>query len=279
MKKVYFLFLFLFPFIALSQHKYDYQWPFGDGSNFDAGFGISFLDFNAQEGLLSNVRTISYPNMEEAHGLVFAPNSRFIYVSALEHIYQIDLTPLHPDSVITYLGSAFTTDIYGWPVAAGQMYLGPDCRLYISPSSTARLMHVIHQPDKKGLDCELDVGAIFPPSRVEFDLPNLPMYRFNGSCDSTISWGIISGEEEIIPIEEEIRLYPNPASDYATLSLAAHHSFRQVAIWNMQGQEMMSINIPSEQQQISIALDQLAYGVYFIKLQGDDTYTLKLLKN
>lgn len=244
-----------------------------------ANLGVILYRFDSQSGTLSNTQTISYPNMENARGLVFSPNSRFIYVGSLYNIYQIDLTSVEPDSVIVHLGSINTTDIYGWPVAAGQMYLGPDCRLYISPSSSARLMHVIHQPNKKGLDCELEVGGIFPPSRLNFDLLNLPMYRFNGSCDSTISWGIISGEEEIVSIEEEIRLYPNPASDHAILNLPLQHSFKQAVVWNMQGQEMLSINIPSGQQQISIALDQLAYGVYFIKLQGDDTYTLKLLKN
>lgn len=66
-------------------------------------YGVILYDFDAQSGLLSNYRTIPYPNMEEAHGLVFSPNSRFIYVSSLEDLYQIDLMPPHPDAIVTHL--------------------------------------------------------------------------------------------------------------------------------------------------------------------------------
>ena len=242
-------------------------------------YGVILYNFEAQSGMLFNYRTLSYPNMDTANGLSFSSNSQFIYTTTADDLYQIELHENQLDYTVTHLGTYRSPDITGWPIGLGKMHLGPDCRIYVSPGTSSLGLHVIHQPNFAGLDCQFEERAITPFGRLNFDLPNLPMYRFNGSCDSTISWGIISGEEEIVPIEEKIRLYPNPASDYAILSLPAHHSFMQAAIWNMQGQEMMSINIPSGQQQISIALDKLAYGVYFIKLQGDDTYTLKLLKN
>lgn len=240
-------------------------------------YGVILYDFDAESGTLSNYRSIAYPAMDRANGLVFSPNSRFIYVNGVEDVYQIDLEPEAGDSAVLHLGNLGMQDINGWPVGTGLMYLGPDCRIYISPGSTSRVIHAIHKPDEKGLACEIEQAAIRTPTRVEFNLPNLPMYRFGGSCDSTIAWGIVSEVEE--PEEEEVGawLAPNPATGYTTVILPEEHRCQSLSLLDVQGREVKQVQVREGQSQVRLNIQDMAAGVYLIRFNAVDMAPLKLV--
>jgi len=174
-------------------------------------YGALLYDFDPASGDLSNWKSYLYPNAtgETAEGLVFSPNSRFLYLTAGRDIYQMDLQDPDPAASTLKLAHLSLQDETGWPIGVGSMYLGPDCRVYVGPGSTTFYIHTIHQPNEKGLDCQFEINAIRAPTRLEFDLPNIPMYRFNGQCDGNIDWGIV-GTNELEGIRDDIRVFPNP---------------------------------------------------------------------
>jgi len=171
--------------------------------------GAMVYAFDNSTGNLSYLNSYPYPNMNLAEGLVFSPNSRFLYLTAGRDLYQMDLQDPDPSASIVHLAHVSLQDETGWPIGVGSMYLGPDCRVYVGPGTTTFYIHTIHQPNEKGLDCQFEINAIRAPTRLEFDLPNIPMYRFNGQCDGNIDWGIVSANEPE-DLRDDIRVFPNP---------------------------------------------------------------------
>lgn len=237
--------------------------------------GVLLYDFDNETGQLSNFRSISYPNMDTARGLVFSPNSRFIYLSTAEHMYQLDLEETDTSMTIVHLGYVRSFDDDGWPVGLGYMYLGPDCRIYISPGTTSHYMHTIHQPNLKGMDCELEERSMRVPTNVKFHLPNLPMYRFNGNCDSTIAWGIPTDISAPVVVEE-FKVYPNPATDRVTVVVPESWGRETLMLTDISGKVIKIIPV---HQRVTIELpsQDLGNGIYFLSPSTHKEYSLKLV--
>jgi hypothetical protein len=105
------------------------------------------------------------------------------------------------------------------------MFLGPDCRIYVSPASTAEMMHVIHHPNRKGKDCGFEVDAITMPTRLAFSVPNIMTFRTTAGrqlCDSTKGF-LSTSVTDVFYDWDRISLTPNPASDHFVLNLPDHN--------------------------------------------------------
>lgn len=90
--------------------------------------------------------------------------------------------------------------------------LGPDCRIYIRPGSSSYSFHVIHEPNEKGLDCNLEQqGIALPEVSSVGSFPNFPRFRVDEEekCDPNIL--SVLGEE--VFWTRDLKIYPNPASD------------------------------------------------------------------
>ena len=239
--------------------------------------GALLYGFNAATGELSAPAALPYPEMGAARGLVFSPNSRFVYVTTLDHLYQIDLEASDPSGQVIHLAYMRGEDLDGWPVAAGMMHLGPDCRVYISPASASRFMHVIHQPNLPGAAALAEKMAIYTPTRFAFHLPNIPMFRFGGSCDSTIAWGIPTEVSEPLAPMLSARLFPNPVSELAYLELPKGHGWRAALLFNAQGQQLRRIPLAPGQRQAEIPVAGLPSGLYFVIGEGSLASPLRLI--
>ena len=246
-------------------------------------YGVLLYDFDNATGTLSNFRSIPYPNMHNvAQGLVFSPSSRFIYTSTAENMYQIDIEEPDTSQRVYHIGHYRSQAEDGWPVGLGNMYLGPDCRIYVAPGSTTWYIHVIQHPDEKGADCDFQERAIRAPTNVNFHFPNIPMYRFGGNCDSSIGWGIVS---EVSPATHDknpsIRLYPNPAREVLTVEVPNGYEPPpfDIDFFNVLGQKVFSYKI--EQSNSSLNIRGLPRGVFFYAIRKDgrllDTGQLSLV--
>ncbi|MBL0082223.1 MAG: hypothetical protein IPP37_07225 [Saprospiraceae bacterium] len=52
--------------------------------------GLNLFDFDGETGELSNQKLLMIPHRRVFTGLEFSPNSRFIYISAHDSLFQID---------------------------------------------------------------------------------------------------------------------------------------------------------------------------------------------
>ena len=153
---------------------------------------IDLYNFDRCTGLLSNHRRHSL-NITVPGGIAFSPNSRYIYVSLWDEIWQYDLqaSDIFGSGVLVaeYDGFLGDNDGFLYHNRFFMMQLAPDGRIYINiPNINSQYLHVIQYPDRKGIDCEVRQHFIQLPAFNAFTLPNLPWYRLgpeDGSeCDS-----------------------------------------------------------------------------------------------
>ncbi|MEZ5058417.1 MAG: hypothetical protein R2879_15385 [Saprospiraceae bacterium] len=172
--------------------------------------GIFLFHFENETGNVKSYENFHLPDNKRGVGLNFSPNGRFVYVSTGEDLYQVDL---QNDNELVFLAHHYEPGSNGWPVGIGFIYPGPDCRLYIAPESATFYMHVIHSPNEKGLDCDLEIRAIRTPTRISNDIINIPNVNHIQPCDSSIQWNIPSGLKEEKAHMDEILSFPNPFVD------------------------------------------------------------------
>ncbi len=135
--------------------------------------GVMLYDFNNQTGVLSNYRSINYqttvPNAAE--GVAFSPDNHFLYLTAARHIWQLDMQSLSSSEAVYDMGEVSLPDETGWPIGVGDMYLGPDCRIYVGPGTTTYYIHVIHQPNQKCPDCKFEIKQCAGKFHNQFQFP------------------------------------------------------------------------------------------------------------
>ena len=185
--------------------------------------GLLVYDFDRTTGTISNYRNYlmpvpASPDSSSISGLAFSSSGRLAYVTHRLDIFQVDLyTPDTASAVVHLLHLPPLFDDTGWPIKMGDMQLGPDCRIYISPRSTTNYLHVIHHPNIVGPGCGLELKAIKLENNVAHNFPIYPHYRTGqpgAPCDQTIEWiETTSIEEELQVPESVISVYPNPARD------------------------------------------------------------------
>ncbi len=236
-------------------------------------YGVLLYDFNNEDGSLSNFRQIEYPYSEDlAKGLCFSPDNSKIYVNSAEHLRQIDLNNNNLVDLIRKYTSAGSD---GWPIGIGHMYLGPDCRIYVSPGSSTYYMHTIDSPNEAGQACGFSPERLVLPTRMPHHLPNIPQYRYINGCDSTIVLPeIVTFTEEVDADVETFRIYPNPVADFLTID-QLNDGENQVRIFDQVGRLLQYLEQYGDQ--ISIDVGSLQAGMYFVKV-NDKARIQKFIK-
>ncbi len=186
-----------------------------DGKRYEA---IYLYNFDRTLGRFSKLRKIMTPlDSGFVRGICFSSNSRFLYITQDTFLYQYDLWDQDIEASVVEIGHVRRfTKSRGWPYSLGTMFLGPDCRIYVSPASTAEIMHVIHYPNRKGKDCGFEVDAITMPTRLAFSVPNIMTFRTTEGrqlCDSTKEF-ITTSVSEVSYDFDRITIQPNPSSDH-----------------------------------------------------------------
>lgn len=149
---------------------------------------LNIYEFDRCTGLMSNpINNINLGSGAFTGGIAISPNSRFLYVSSYDYIYQFDLwAPDIEDSKVTvaeYDGfeEPFPTRFY-------QMQLAPNGKIYVSIPSSVWYLHEIHHPNEKGLACNVTQHSLRLPTLNGFSIPNFPNYHLgpidNSPCDT-----------------------------------------------------------------------------------------------
>jgi hypothetical protein len=179
--------------------------------------GLRIYDFNRATGQFSNLRTYPLPDSSvNTRGVIFSPNGRYVYTTFSTKLYQTDVVTGHSILIARHENARDET---GWPIAMGNMRVGPDCRIYVGPSATTDYFHVIHSPDEEGLACDFQFRAIRTPTWVSFQLPNVPMTLDPAKCRD-LPWILsppVSNGPPPAP-QLAVRVFPNPAREVVRLA-------------------------------------------------------------
>jgi plastocyanin len=95
--------------------------------------------------------------------------------------------------------------------------------------------------------------------------------------------GTATGNNSDIPetiTENQILIYPNPATDYLTIDLqSGNEKFQSIRILNLVGKELLSVNNPSGKSYQQINVSQFNPGLYLIQIDIDNgTKLFKFIK-
>ena len=151
--------------------------------------GLDIMDFDRCNGTLSNiVESGPFSNpIKLGGGVASSIDSRFLYVSNNQELYQFDLTNPNILSTKFLLG---TYDGYGDPLPTTfyHMQLAPDGKIYIFSTNGVRSLHVINSPSKKNELSNFSQHSFQLPAFIKIGAPVIPYFRLGpddlSPCDT-----------------------------------------------------------------------------------------------
>ena len=258
---------------------------------------LSLYSFNRETGELSNFLPIDVPSALEAPrngGLSFSGSSRFLYVNDAIGIWQYDMQASDIAGSVVQVAEreVFSTgrEIFGNDVFTFfyRMALAPDCRIYITSRSGVDRLYVIMQPEQKGEACEV-VQNIKIPVWNTGTTPHFPNYRLDTApfCDSSKEFPsdlmtTVSTTSTTSVVPALIKVYPNPASDYAKVYLKNINSRAvQFVLYDLLGRQVLRRDIAVHNGEAIEDLDlgQVPPGLYVYTMyaQGEVLYSDRMV--
>ncbi|MCC6724808.1 MAG: PKD domain-containing protein [Saprospiraceae bacterium] len=169
-----------------------------DGSIYATMNGISIADgqfidifmFDRCSGELTELMQIHYNDQAFSAGIAISPNSRYLYVSSFNNLYQYDLqaADIEASKAVIHYDGFLTDDMYQLTTQFFMAQLAPDGKIYICTVNGTQYLHVIHQPNLPYPDCMVEQHGIHLPTYNAMTMPNFPNYRLgplDGSpCDT-----------------------------------------------------------------------------------------------
>ena len=184
---------------------------------------LHVYDFDRTTGLLSNHQEIVIEESPDSSLIIFgsvewSPNSRFIYTTATYTLHQIDTWEADINTNGVRLIGEYDGTLDPFPTIFYLMAQGPDCKIYMCPTSSTTAYHVINRPDELGLACDfVQNGLDLPRTSTVACFPNFPRFRVDEEekCDPSI----VTLLGEPVWYRRELSVYPNPSSgrSYVTL--------------------------------------------------------------
>ncbi|MEN0051992.1 MAG: hypothetical protein AAF806_33310, partial [Bacteroidota bacterium] len=232
---------------------------------------VEIYDFDRCRGWLSNKRVVKIDRIpdvrDKGSGLAISANSRFAYLILFERIIQLDLwaRDIEASAVTVAEYDGFAQYIDGnFPLATRflKAQLAPNGKIYISTTNSTRYLHVIHNPNEKGLACKVEQHGIYLPTFNGFSIPNHPNYRlgaWEGSACDTLR--TISSTEQITA--SKMKVFPNPSSGFLQLELDKDMPISQLEVrfYSLVGQQIAVFKGQRE-----FDLSGFVNGVYLAKV-------------
>ena len=197
-----------------------------------------------------------------AGGVAFSSNSRYLYVSSVLDVYQVDTEAPDVVSSLTLIAEWDSTYSPGPPFATlfNAAQLAPDGKIYISTGNATDKLHVINQPDSLGLACDLVQNGITLPTYWFNSLPNHPNYHLgalDGSPCDTLNLAV--NEQDVLL---NLSLYPNPNAGVFTLTFAPQPEAGVLEVYDLHGRLVHTERVAPWSQLKRVDLPELGAGVY-----------------
>jgi len=130
---------------------------------------------------------IRIPVADFTYGVFFSPDSRYMYLAHDDGIKltQYDVTvPYWPSTGIVVQEWNGTEDPF--PTVFGYGYPAPDGKVYFVGGNDVQVIHIIHQPNQRGLACQVQQNVKLPALNFVTipNFPNFPNFRL-GPVDGT----------------------------------------------------------------------------------------------
>jgi len=230
---------------------------------------FAVLDFDNNTGIASNRIDINGTSITlyRVYGVEFSPDGTKLYGSTLGVPFktiQFDLTSGIGDTIYKYrtvLDSSNVT-LSSCNYYFGTLQLGPDGKIY-GVVQCDSFLTVINSPDSFGISCNYESQAVSLSGRLgQLGLPN---FVTSDVLPSSIADASISEANDFV-------IYPNPTSDYLTLSIKNKVSLKNTSylIFDVLGNIILRSFLTTGLTRIE--LNNLSNGIYFLQINYDGIF-------
>lgn len=234
--------------------------------------GLQVFHFDRCSGEFSGGLQLTLPVEDVSTvGLAISPNSRFAYISTGYKVYQFDLDTSDVQASRTFIAE-YDGHLAPLWTTFNMMQLAPDGKIYMNATNGVYKLHVIHNPDEKGLACNLEQHGLELPVKVGFSMPMFPHFRLydvaSSVCDTLGIDGPVVSTLDIKWEGASLQVYPNPVSATVTISLAEEQS-GQLTLSDLTGKVWREQKKPNGARQVKWATRQLPAGIYIVTFQSE----------
>jgi hypothetical protein len=229
--------------------------------------GLNIFDFDRCKGELSNPIHISLlPDTNRISGMAISGNSRFVYVTFSNKIYQFDLWGPDIAASKTLVAEYDGYDSSGNPTTFYHAKLAPDGKIYICTSGPTYYLHVINNPDSLGMACEVLQHEILLPYTHFASMPNTLNFRLGakaGLCDTLTT---SSQQPQSYSTKQGVHLSPNPASETVEIRFDESRERSRIRVFNLLGQLVNQEEI-AEKSSVNMSVSGWPSGTYIVQVE------------
>ena len=224
---------------------------------------VDVFDFDRCTGELSNCVTLNDSDLVWVFGCSFSPNNELLYLSTLYKLYQYDMKASEIDTTKRLI-AVWDSSYAPTPTIFALHQLAPDGKIYMSTYHGTTNLHVINDPNKRGIACDFVQNDFYFGAKHwnGIGLPNNPNYRLGklpaSSCDTLT-------DIPEIPKPEKINI-PNFLSSNngdKTFVIRNLPENTRLQIFNFMGQQLYF----SDNYDNSWDISNIATGIYFYSLR------------
>lgn len=228
---------------------------------------IDLYNFNNFNGDVLNETIINMPQGEIPYGIEFSPSSEKLFIGLENSILRYDIMDGTTDNVVIDDLSVFTPQ----NSAVRAIQLGPNHKVYVS-IRYHNYLSVIDNPEDNTANLTTDgvyLDNLSLGNHCRFGLPNV-FYDRSWFYENDDNASIISIDED------EISIYPNPASSF--ISILGLKKTDQVEIHNLNGQKITDLQVHNST--IVHDINYLPSGVYLVKVnrKNNKFFVKKVIK-
>jgi hypothetical protein len=239
---------------------------------------LRLYDFDRCTGVLSNFK-YKYITPYTAGGTSFSANSKFLYLSSTDTLWQFDMQAadvlVSQQVVGVYDGH---TDSNGFSTIFWWHWLAPDGKIYMTSNPGALSHHVINKPDLLGSACDLQQHAINIPTYTLKTTPasvNLDLKQVHGSpCDTL---GV--GNEELFNSNTSLKIAPNPSNGNINIEFPVQEISGMLYVYDVNGKLVYSEYVSPYTYIKNLNLQgKLSSGMYALSMVfGQQRYLGKII--
>jgi hypothetical protein len=251
-------------------------------ASFSASSRLRLYYFNRCTGMLDNFRIKTSLHII-AGSLSFSPNSRYLYITTPDSLWQYDMQA--PD---IFSSETFIAKYDGFQDSLGNStifwshWLAPDGKIYINSNNTSRKLHVINNPDMPGQACDFQQHSVSIPTYNDGTCPtsiNLYLYQEPGSPCDTLGVGL----KKLRMNNYELQISPNPSNGKFSLEYLPQAKSGLLYLYDMAGKEVyreyVSPYTSIKNLDLSAKLANGNYGVSLVFGEEKVTKTIVIEKN
>ncbi len=238
-------------------------------ADYTADGKFELFDFDRCTGIFSNPIYMAIPvSLGFGGGVEFSQNSKYVYVSNINFVYQYDVsaTNIVSTKIVVAVWDSFYDGGPPLAVVFDPMERAPDGKIYICSGNGTHYLGVINNPDSQGLACNLTQHSVVLPAFYFNTLPNHPNYFLgaNGLCNNL---GIPPAPYEGV---KKIQVFGNPTHDKFTLWFPPDKDVGVLEIYDVNGECIRTERVSQWSQYKTVDISEFSGGVYFCKMRWPD---------